>query len=352
MVRSNLDRFRDLLFYAIVILVAYLAFSVIQPFLAPLAWAAIFALTLQPLHQRLLSRLGPTGAALVTTVTAAVVIAGPLATFVSMLTSEIPRVVDFLQTLPQTATPERVRTVWDLIRARVPVELPADPTRLLSQAAQSVVTFLAPQLGAVVANIAATIGSLFVMLFALFFLLRDGGLIADLIRRVLPFRDEERERLIADARDLVIASVGAGLAVAAVQGFIGGLTFWGLGAGAPVAWGVAIGLGSLIPVIGASLVWGPVAIWWLLSGETLRGLALIGICGFVVGLVDNVLRPIILSGRTSVNGLVVFLGLLGGVGVFGFVGLVLGPIVLVIASTLLEALTRRPRDHRQRAVME
>jgi len=352
MVRSNLDRFRDLLFYAIVILVAYLAFSVIEPFLAPLAWAAIFALTLQPLHQRLLPRLGPTGAALVTTITGAIVIVGPLATFVSMLTSEIPRALDFLNTLPQRATPERVKTVWDMIRARVPLELPPDPTSVLSQAAQTVLAFLAPRLGAVVANIAATIGSLFVMLFALFFMLRDGGLIADLIRRVLPFRDEERERLIADSRDLVIASVGAGLAVAAVQGSIGGLTFWGLGAGAPVAWGAAIGLGSLIPVVGASLVWGPVAIWWLLSGDTLRGVALIAICGVVVGLVDNILRPLILSGRTSVNGLVVFLGLLGGVGVFGFVGLVLGPIVLVIASTLLEALTRRAEDNRRTSAME
>jgi predicted PurR-regulated permease PerM len=353
MTRSNHpDRFGELLFYGIVLLVAYLAYSVIEPFLAPLAWAAIFALTLTPLHSRLLTRFGPTGAALATTVLATVVIVGPLATFVSMLSSEIPRVVEFLQTLPQTATPERVRTVWDMIRARVPVELPEDPTQLLSQAAQTVVAFLAPRLGSVVANVAATIGSLFVMLFALFFMLRDGDRIGDLIRRILPFREDAREQLIADTRDLVIASVGAGLAVSAVQGFIGGLTFLALGAGAPVAWGVAIGLASLIPVVGASLVWGPVALWWLLSGDLVRGIALVVVCGFVIGTVDNVLRPVLLSGRTSVNGLIVFLGLLGGVGVFGFVGLVLGPIVLVIASTLLDALTRRPGDRRSVAVME
>src|SRR5262245_51150748 len=302
MVRTNPDRFGELLFYAIVLLVAYLAFSVIQPFLAPLAWAAIFALTLHPFYARLRLQLSETAAALLTTLTAAIVIVGPLATLLSMLSSEIPHVVEFLQTLPERATPERVRTVWDLVRARSPVQLPEDPTSLLSQAAQSFVSFLAPRLGAVLANVAATIGSLFVMLFALFFMLRDGKLIADLVRRMLPFREEAREQLIADTRDLVIASVGAGLAVSAVQGFIGGLTFWARGAGAPVAWGVAIGLGSLIPVVGASLVWGPVAIWWLLSGEMLRGLALIGLCGFVVGLVDNVLRPVLLSGRTSVNG--------------------------------------------------
>ena len=130
------------------------------------------------------------------------------------------------------------------------------------------------------------------------------------------------------------------------------LAHWGLGAGAPAAWGVAIGLGSFIPVVGATLVWAPVAIWWLLSGDLFRGIALVAICGLGVGLVDNVLRPLLLSGRTSVNGLVVFLGLLGGVGVFGFVGLVLGPIVLVIASTLLDALTRRPQESKAAMVME
>jgi predicted PurR-regulated permease PerM len=351
MTHSNPDRFGVLLFYGIVLLVAYLAYSVIEPFLAPLAWAAIFALIFNPLRRRLQTRLGPTKAALATTITAAVVIVGPMATFISMLSSDIPTVVDYVQTLPEKATPERVQTVWEMIRHRSPVELPDDPTSMIRQALQSTVAFVAPQLGSALANVVSTIASLFVMLFALFFMLRDSEHIAVHVRRVLPFPENERERLIADAQDLVIASVGAGLAVAAIQGILGGLTFWGLGSAAPAVWGLAMGLFSLIPVIGATLVWGPVAVWWLLSGEVGRALILIGICAGVIGLVDNILRPILLSGRTSVNGLVVLLGLLGGVGTFGFVGLVLGPIVLVIASTLLDALTRPPETEAA-AVME
>ena len=136
MMRSNLDRFRELLFYGIVLLVAYLAFSVIQPFLAPLAWAAILALTLNPVRRDLAARIGATQAALATTIVAAVVIVGPLATLASMLSSDLPKVVDFLQALPEKATPERVRMVWDAIRHRSPVDLPEDPTQLISQAAQ------------------------------------------------------------------------------------------------------------------------------------------------------------------------------------------------------------------------
>jgi predicted PurR-regulated permease PerM len=181
------------------------------------------------------------------------------------------------------------------------------------------------------------------MLFALFFLLRDGTSMAEAIRRLLPFPEAESQRLITETSDLVVASVGAGLTVAAVQGLIGGLAFWALGLPAPAVWGVAMAICSLLPVIGATLVWVPVAVWLFLSGDVARAVVLTLICAVVVGSADNVLRPLLLSGRTSASGLVVFIGLLGGVGAFGFVGLVLGPIVLVIAGTLIEALTRRVR---------
>jgi len=339
--RSNADRFRDLLFYVIVLLVGYLAFAVIEPFLAPLAWATIFALTFNPLREDLTARIGAPRAALVITLGTMLLIVAPLALFVSMLAAEIPRAVDVLQTLPQAGMPDRVQTVWDAIRHRSPFELPPDPTLLLRDAAQRAVGFLAPRLGAVLADVVATLASLFVMLFALFFLLRDADRIAAIVRSLLPFPEEQRDQLIKETNDLVIASMGAGLTVSAVQGVLGGIAFWALGAGAPAAWGVAVALCSLIPAVGASIVWAPVALWWLLTGELVRGIALIVVGAGVIGLVDNVLRPVLLSGRTSVSGLIVFIGLLGGVGAFGFVGLVIGPIVLVIGGTLLHALTKR-----------
>ena len=146
--------------------------------------------------------------------------------------------------------------------------------------------------------------------------------------------------MIAETRDLVIASVGAGLAVAAAQGFIGGVAFAILGINAPVIWGVVMAMTSLIPLVGAALVWLPAGLWLLLSGEVARGVTLLIVGGAGISMVDNILRPLLLSGRTSASGLVVFLGLLGGVAAFGFVGLVLGPIVLVTAGSLLRAFTR------------
>jgi predicted PurR-regulated permease PerM len=130
------------------------------------------------------------------------------------------------------------------------------------------------------------------------------------------------------------------LAVAAAQGTIGGIAFALLGINAPVIWGVVMAMTSLIPVVGAALVWLPTALWLLLSDEIVRGLILLLIGSVGISMVDNILRPLLLSGRTSASGLVVFLGLLGGVSAFGFVGLVLGPIVLVTAGSLLRVFTR------------
>jgi predicted PurR-regulated permease PerM len=344
--RPGSERFGELLFYGVLILVGYLAYQVTAPFLASLAWAAILAVTLNPLHSRLVVTIGKSRAALVTTLAAAVLIVGPLATLISMLAGEVPELVAFAQTLPAQATPERVQTIWDNLRHRVPVSLPDDPSQLIRQGAQSVAGFVAPRVGGVLANLLGMIGSIFVMLFAMFFLLRDSDRVVDMLRRVLPFPTAEREQLIKETQDLVIASVGAGLAVAAVQGVIGGVTFWAMGLGAPAAWTVAIAICSLIPVVGATLVWVPVALWWALSGEVGKALVLTGIGAGVIGMVDNVLRPVLLSGRASVNGLVVFIGLLGGGSAFGFVGLVIGPIVLVTAGTLINALTR----HHQQVV--
>ncbi|MCA1585887.1 MAG: AI-2E family transporter [Acidobacteria bacterium] len=340
MSRIARDRFTQLLFYAVLLLVGYLAFLVVRPFLAPLAWAAILATLLSAVQRRLEASAGPNLAALVTTLLAALLIIGPAVLLASLVLDQLPQALAYLKGL-SAATPERLEEIWLLVRSRSPVVLPEEPTEAISQAFERAASFLAPRAGAVLADAVATIGSLFVMLFALFFMLRDARTVGATVRRVLPFSEAERERLMTKTRDLVIASVGAGLTVAFVQGLIGGVTFWLLGLSAPAVWGVAMGFCSLIPVVGATLVWVPTAIWLLLSGEIGRGLVLAGIGAGVIGTADNVLRPILLSGRTSVNGLVVFIGLLGGVSAFGFVGLVLGPIVLVIAGTLVEALTSR-----------
>jgi len=333
------ERFQQLLFYALVLLMAYLAFLVLGPFLSPLAWAAVFAMMFHGVHKELQPKIGANRAALSTTIMAGILIVAPAVTLVSVFAREVPPFVDYLKSADLTS-PERIERAWKVVRQNSPVELPDDPTALLRDGVQRALTFLAPRAGAVVADAFATIGSLFVMLFALFFMLRDGEQLGKQLRELLPLPERERERLIVETRDLVIASVGAGLLVAATQGAIGGLAFWALGISAPVVWGVVMAMCALIPLVGAALVWVPTVLWLLLSGDIVRGIILAIVGTLFISMADNVLRPLLLAGRTSASGLVVFLGLLGGASAFGFIGLVIGPIILVTAGNLIRVFTR------------
>jgi predicted PurR-regulated permease PerM len=326
------------LFYALVLLGVYLSYLILSPFFVALTWAALFAILFRRVQVVLTSKIGQNGAALVTTVLVGVLIVAPAFALISALAREAPGVADYVRHASDS-TPRQLRQIWETIRARSPVSIPEDPTVFVLSGTQRVVEFLAPQAGAVLVNVFATLANLAVMLFALFFMLRDGATWRRSLRNRLPFTEEEGERLMAETRDLVIAGVGASLVVAAAQGAIGGLAFWLLGIGAPVFWGMAMAFGSLLP-LGAALVWFPAAVWLLLSGDVGRGVILLVVGTFGISLVDNILRPVLLSGKTSVSGLVIFFGLLGGAAAFGFVGLVIGPIILVTTFRLLELLHR------------
>jgi predicted PurR-regulated permease PerM len=326
--------------YAFVFLAVYLSYRVLSPFFVALTWAVLLAILFHRMQDALARRIGPTGAALITTLLVGVLIVAPATLLISALAREAPQAIESLQEASQSA-PRQIQRLWDEVRERSPVALPEDPTDLMTRGAQRALAYLAPQAGSLVAGFFATLGSVAATLFALFFFLRDAPAMSRYVRDRLPFPAPESERLMNDTRDLVIASIGASLAVAAAQGAIGGTAFWLLGMNAPVLWGVAITFASLVPVVGAALVWVPASIWLLLSGAIGRGIALVLIGTFGISLIDNVLRPLILSGRTSVSGLVIFFGLLGGAAAFGFVGLLIGPIILVTTARLLEEL-RRP----------
>ncbi len=170
----------------------------------------------------------------------------------------------------------------------------------------------------------------------LFFLLRDWVSISQGFRRSLPFGAEQNDRFIAIARTLVTASVTATLLIAAVQGVIGGATLALLSIPGATMWGVMIALLALLPMVGATLVWLPAGVWLLLSGSVGKGIVLLLVGVLVLGNVDNVVRPLLLSGSSKVSTPVVIISLLGGLSAFGFIGIVLGPLVAALLTALVE----------------
>ena len=197
----------------------------------------------------------------------------------------------------------------------IPGVEPVDLGTLIDQTISRTGGALAGLVGGVLANVAVVLFQLFMTLVALFFILRDADSITRYMRRALPFEELRRERMIRQTRDLVYVSIAAGLLIATLQGLAGGLVFAALGLAAPIFWGVIMGFLSLLPLVGTWVVWLPASVWLMATGHVGRGLLLAALGALIVASIDNFLRPAMLAGRAQMNGLVMFISLLGGVSV-------------------------------------
>lgn len=173
-------------------------------------------------------------------------------------------------------------------------------------------------------------------LFTLFYLFRDGERMLDAAKGLVPLASGPTELLVRRTREVIFAAVFGHVFVAMVQGLLGGLAFWALGVPTPAVWGVLMGALSMIPMIGPAFVWIPAGAVLIASGSTARGVILLLFGLLVISTVDNVLRAVLVSTRARVHPLVVFLGVLGGVLMFGAVGILVGPVLIVAAAALME----------------
>ena len=173
-----------------------------------------------------------------------------------------------------------------------------------------------------------------IMLYLLFFLLRDGPALGRRIKQAVPLSVEHKQHLFTKFTTVIRATVKGNIAVAATQGALGGLIFWFLGIQGSLLWGTLMAFLSLLPAIGAGLIWVPVAAYFLLTGAIWQGVVLTLFCVLVIGLVDNILRPILVGKDTKMPDYVVLISTLGGMSLFGLNGFVIGPLIaaLFIAS--------------------
>jgi predicted PurR-regulated permease PerM len=174
------------------------------------------------------------------------------------------------------------------------------------------------------------LAALGVMLYLTFFLLRDGEEIGARVKAAVPLRADLRDALVENFVIVVRATMKGTVVVAIVQGVIGGLIFWALGVEAPLLWGLLMGFFSLVPAVGTAIVWVPVAVYLLVTGSFWEGLALTA-CGiFVIGLVDNLLRPILVGKDTRMPDFVVLIATLAGIELFGLNGFIVGPMIAAL----------------------
>jgi predicted PurR-regulated permease PerM len=326
------DRLTTVLSYGALLLLIYVVFRIVEPFLEPLAWSAVLAIFFYPLHQQLLKRFRPNTAALVSTLAVTLLLIAPALIVLVYTTREAIDATARVQAALLDPDKALSTHAVEWMRHQLPRAWQStDFSQPLRQGAERIATFVASRFGGLVKNLFTFFVDLFILIFALFFMFRDGREIARGLSHLFPFDESIQEDMLRESRDLIFASVAVALVIACLQGLLGGLAFTIGGISGPMFWGVLIAFFSLVPVVGSSLIWVPAALVLGFSGHWGKALVVVIICGGIAGLGDNVVRPLLLRNRTHLNQLMLFLGVLGGLQVFGLLGLVIGPTIVAAA---------------------
>jgi predicted PurR-regulated permease PerM len=338
---------------ALWLLLAAVSFAfvwILLPFYGTLLWAAIIAVVFAPLYRGLLRRLRRrrTPAALLTLAIVLVSVVLPLALITASLAREATLVYERVQSGEWNPV-QYFQGVFDALPRWVLALLDrfgladfATVQRRLTAALAEGSRFVATHALAIGQNTFEFVAALFITLYLAFFLVRDGEPVARNVRRALPLADAQQQQLVDKFTTVIRATVKGHLLVAAVQGALGGLAFWVLGVGAALLWGVLMAFLSLVPVVGAALVWVPVAVYLAVTGAVLSSLALVAFGVLVIGLVDNLLRPMLVGKDTHLPDALVMITTLGGVATFGVNGLVLGPAIAAMFVAVWHIHAGRP----------
>lgn len=347
------DQVRWFVLLAIMAGAIYLCWLMLLPFIGVLLWAAVLTVAFDPLHRRLLLRTGkPELSAMLTCLFVILIIGVPLAGISWAVIHELtPAITDMQAAIAQFFDPNSELTGpamrWlgehiDLDKARV------QATEQLGEASSWIAS---RSLGIVGGVLTVLVQTLFV-LFVMYYLFRDGKQVREALSSVIPLRNRQTFEIFVRTREVISASLYGVLVIAAIQGALGGIAFWALGLPSAIVWGIVMVFLSLIPMAGAFIVWVPAAIFLAVGGSWIKAILLTLWGSIVIGLVDNFLRPKLVGERAKLHELFIFFAVLGGLQVFGLLGIVLGPVVLAIALALFDALRMsRTADEAQRPVL-
>jgi predicted PurR-regulated permease PerM len=326
------------------LLLAYLLYIILLPFLAPIAWALFIAFLLHPTHGWLTRRLGgrPSWSAALLTFATLLVLIGPLTALGAAFVAQVGELLRYAQDF---AAEHKGQDVSDL--AEVPVIGPAiawlqemtgfslaQLQAYALQGARAVLGSLAALGKMAFVGALGTVIGFVMMMFILFFAIRDGAAMFADLRALVPMSKGARGRLFAHLGAVMRAMVYGTGVTALAQGTLIGIGFAVVGLPSPIVFGVLAALFALVPLAGTPVVWAPAAILLAIQGRYGPAIFML-VWGGIVTTIDNFLRPVLVSGRAQVGTLTVFIGVLGGVAAFGPIGIVLGPLVIALVIALM-----------------
>jgi len=311
---------------------------IVWPFFGAVCWSIFIAIVFWPLHQRFVQ--GSHGrrnmAALASLTVILLIVILPLAMVTASITTEASMLVEKMRS-GEIQVGQFFQRMLDALPEWARAMLARFGIGNLGLLQQKLLATISSS-GQVLTSRVVGIGqgtldfivAFFLMLYILFFLFRDGEQLTQSVARAIPLHPQHTRRLLTQFATVVRATVKGNIVVALVQGALGSVAFWFLGLPGALLWGAVMALLSLLPAVGAAMVWGPIAIYYFFTGALVKAIGLSIWGALVIGLVDNVLRPILVGKDTRMPDYLVLLTTLGGIVVFGLNGFVIGPVIAAI----------------------
>jgi len=336
MTTENSLFFRSFLLLLAIVTIAFIWLLI--PFYGAIFWGIILAIIFAPLQRKLLAKTKgkKTLSALISLVLIVLIVIIPLILITGALAQEVATLYKSMERGDLNIgryMEQIVNVLPETVKSAVDRLVGGDINQLrerISDFALSSGQFLTKQAVNIGSNTFQFLVSLAIMLYLLFFLLRDGTELARHCRELVPLSEDQKSHLLRKFTTVVRATVKGNIAVAAVQGALGGIIFFILGIQGALFWGVLMAILSLLPAVGASLIWAPVAIYFFATGSLMQGVILTAFGVFVIGLVDNILRPILVGKDTKIPDYIILISTLGGISLFGLNGFVIGPLIAAI----------------------
>ncbi len=330
-ISMDTSKVQNILFFTVLVLVSLLFLYLLTPFFFPIFWAAVIASVFRPLYERLNRKLNRSGiCAAITLLVIALIIILPGGVIGSLLFTESTRMYESFST-DSDRIENIVKSITSVVKDNpYAVRLHINEKFLIekfSEIARSISNYIFIQMKALTQNTLVFIVQFAVMLYTLFFFIRDGDKFLDMVMQLFPL-GQERERILHE-RFVVTArsTLKVTLIIGGIQGTLGGLIFWMTGIEGPLLWGVVMILLSIVPVVGCSIIWAPAGIIMMLTGHLWNGVIILASGVFVISMVDNLLRPVLIGRDVQMHPLLIFLSTLGGIALFGFSGFVIGPVI-------------------------
>ncbi len=325
---------RTFLLFLLIVTVGFL--MILKPFFGTIFWSCAITVIFYPMQTRLIKYFNgrPNTSALLTLSACMLVVVLPVTILVSSVVAEGADYYKKLESgeVDPTRYIEQVRTAFPAVQKtldRVGIDFAKVKESALSVTMSSG-KWLAQNALSIGQNTFKLLLNICLMLYLTFFLLRDGNYLLELLIRALPLGDARERMLFAKFGEVTRATIKGNLVIALIQGSLGGLIFWALGIPGALLWAVVMAVLSLIPAVGPAIVWAPVALYLFATGANVKAMVLIAFGMGVIGLVDNILRPILVGRDTKLPDYIVLLSTLGGLALFGINGFVIGPLVAAL----------------------